>query len=130
QISNTDALTQLHNRRHFDETFASEFKRAFRDKLPLSVLLMDIDHFKMINDRYGHPFGDLCLVSAAGFVRASIRRPPDFAARYGGEEFIVLLPNTDLAGSLHIANLIRDRFNASTVEEGDVKVTITVSIGL
>ena len=130
QISNTDALTQLHNRRHFDETFAAEFKRAFRDKLPLSVLLMDIDHFKMINDRYGHPFGDLCLISAAGFVRACIRRPPDFAARYGGEEFVVLLPNTDMAGSLHIANLIRDKFNASTVEEGDVKVNITVSIGL
>lgn len=130
QISNTDALTQLPNRRHFDETFATEFKRAFRDKLPLSVMLMDIDNFKMINDRYGHPFGDLCIAKAADFIRACIRRPPDFAARYGGEEFIVLLPNTDLAGSLHIATRIRERFNASTVEEEDLKVNVTVSIGL
>lgn len=128
QISNTDVLTQLPNRRHFDETFEAEFKRAYRDKSSLSVMLMDIDNFKMINDRYGHPFGDLCLASAADFIATCIRRPPDFAARYGGEEFIVLLPNTDLAGALHIATRIREKFNTSTVEEEDLKVT--VSIGL
>lgn len=130
KISNTDALTQLANRRHFDDTFTVEFKRAFREKEPLSVMLMDIDNFKMINDRYGHPFGDLCLAKASDFIRACIRRPPDFAARYGGEEFVVLLPKTDLQGSLHIANLIRDKFRASVVEEDGVEVTITVSIGL
>lgn len=130
QISNTDALTQLPNRRHFDENFAAELKRAFREKASLSVMLMDIDNFKMINDRYGHPFGDLCLVKAADFIRSCIRRPPDFAARYGGEEFVVLLPNTDLTGARHIATLIHDKFNASTVEEDEVKVRITVSIGL
>lgn len=130
QISNTDALTQLHNRRHFDEIFAAEFKRAFRDKTPLSILLVDIDHFKMINDTYGHPFGDVCLESAASFIRASIRRPPDFAARYGGEEFVVLLPNTEIAGALHIAATIRDKFNTSSVQEADLQIVITVSIGL
>lgn len=130
EISNTDALTRLPNRRSFDETFETELMRAFREKLPLSVMLMDIDHFKMINDRYGHPFGDVCLVRAADFIRRSIRRPPDFAARYGGEEFVVLLPNTDSKGSLYIANVILDQFNTNTVEEDDLNVSITVSIGL
>lgn|SRR3990167_5140164 len=68
QISNTDTLTQLHNRRHFNEIFAAEFKRAFRDKTPLSIRLVNIDHFKMINDTFGHPFGNVCLASAAGAV--------------------------------------------------------------
>ncbi|MAL97076.1 MAG: hypothetical protein CL583_01375 [Alteromonadaceae bacterium] len=130
EISRTDALTQLSNRRHFDESLEIEFKRAFREKLPLSVLLMDIDNFKMINDRYGHPFGDLCLVKAADFIRASIRRPPDLAARYGGEEFIVLLPNTDVSGALNIATRILEKFNASVVEDEGVEACITVSIGV
>lgn len=130
QISNTDALTQINNRRYFDATFEKEIKRAFREKAPLSILLMDIDHFKMINDSYGHPFGDTCLKQAADFVKSCIRRPPDFAARYGGEEFVVLLPHTDTAGAIHVAESIRKTFNSIKVEEGDLTISISVSIGV
>jgi len=130
KISNTDALTQINNRRYFDATFEKEIKRAFREKAPLSVLLMDIDHFKMINDSYGHPFGDTCLKQAAEFIQSCIRRPPDFAARYGGEEFVVLLPHTDTAGAIHVANSIRQAFNSNKVEEGELKISISVSIGV
>jgi len=96
ELSQTDGLTQLYNRRHFSAVFEQEFKRAVREKTPLSLLLMDIDHFKHINDTYGHPFGDVCLKHAADILSKSIHRPPDTVARYGGEEFVILLPSTDI----------------------------------
>ena len=130
QLSTTDSLTQLHNRHHFNEMFQTEFKRAYRDRTPLAILLMDIDHFKKVNDTYGHPFGDECLKFAATLIKSCIRRPQDFAGRYGGEEFVVLLPNTDTAGALHVATLLHDRFNDSTVRDGELEAKITVSIGL
>lgn len=130
EASNTDALTGLRNRRYFNESFELEFKRAFREKTPLSLLLLDIDHFKQINDTYGHPFGDLCLTQAAQLIRSQIRRPPDVAARYGGEEFVVLLPNTHEDGARHIATAICESLRKTIISDDTRKVHITVSIGV
>ncbi|HVL00291.1 MAG TPA: diguanylate cyclase [Dongiaceae bacterium] len=130
EASNTDALTGLRNRRYFNEAFELEFKRAFREKTSLSLLLLDIDHFKQINDSYGHPFGDLCLIQAAHVIRAQTRRPPDVAARYGGEEFVVLLPNTHEDGARHIATAICEGLRKTVISDDTRKVHITVSIGV
>lgn len=130
ELSTTDSLTGLRNRRYFDDMLQTEYKRAFRDKLPLSVLLIDIDHFKSLNDNYGHPFGDLCLVEAAGLIRDCIKRPPDVAARYGGEEFVVLLPQTDREGAVQVAECLRAAFNVKRIEDGPRSVVMTISIGV
>lgn len=130
EISNTDGLTGLCNRRHFDEIFALEFQRAFRDKTCLAVLMIDVDHFKSINDTYGHPFGDACLQQLAQLIGDAIRRPPDLAARYGGEEFVVLLPATDLEGALHVAENIRAAVEKSPVRDQGHHAQITASVGV
>lgn len=130
ELSQTDGLTQLYNRRYFSAVFEQEFKRAAREKTPLSLLLMDIDHFKHINDTYGHPFGDVCLKHAAGILSNSVRRPPDTVARYGGEEFVILLPSTDITGSEYVANNILLAFNSTRVEENANSIIVTVSIGV
>ncbi len=130
EASNTDALTGLRNRRCFNDSFELEFKRAFREKTPLSLLLLDIDHFKQINDTHGHPFGDLCLIQAAHVIRSQIRRPPDVAARYGGEEFVVLLPNTHADGARLIATRICENLRKLVISDSTQKVQITVSIGM
>lgn len=130
ELSRIDGLTQLCNRRYFNELFENEFKRAQRERAPLAILLMDIDHFKHINDSYGHPFGDKCLIEAAQLISSSIRRPPDVAARYGGEEFVVMLPRTDRAGALHVAALVQGRISDCDLRDGDLHARMTVSIGV
>ena len=130
QVSITDGLTNTFNRRHFDETIDQEYRRALRDKYPLSVLLLDIDHFKAVNDNHGHPFGDHCLQAVAKHIMGCVRRPPDFVARYGGEEFVVLLPNTDSEGATHIAEQIRQAISADPVQQNDNIITLTASIGV
>ncbi len=102
-----DALTGLANRRRFDERLQEEWARALREGAPLSLLMVDVDHFKKFNDQYGHPAGDVCLQSVAKVLAAEARRPADLAARYGGEEFALLLPNTDAAGCTRIGERIR-----------------------
>src|SRR5690606_6642200 len=130
QISATDGLTGLMNRRAFEELFEIEYKRAYREKSPLAIIMVDLDHFKKINDQYGHPFGDQCLIQAAGLIRSNIRRPPDAAARYGGEEFILLLPNTDLEGALCVARNILESFNSTEVQSDGIRLTMTASFGV
>jgi two-component system cell cycle response regulator len=105
QQSITDALTGLKNRRFFDERLPEEFRRAQRYGDYLSLIMIDLDHFKDVNDRYGHPAGDAVLREAASLIRASIR-DPDICARYGGEEFAVILPKTHMAGALAVAERI------------------------
>ena len=129
EISATDGLTNLLNRRAFEELFRNEYKRAYREKSSIALLMIDLDHFKRINDQYGHPFGDLCLIKAAELVRASIRRPQDVAARYGGEEFILLLPNTDLEGAACIAQTLLANLAQTIVSDGQHQVFMTASIG-
>ncbi|MCG8312013.1 MAG: GGDEF domain-containing protein [Pseudomonadales bacterium] len=130
RLSTTDELTQLRNRRYFNEIFQTEFLRAYREKSAISVLIFDIDHFKHLNDTYGHPFGDICLIEAAKVFKANIRRPADTAARYGGEEFVAVLPNTSLQSAVSVAQNILDAFRLLQIEESGHKVKMTVSIGV
>src|SRR5664280_2921064 len=111
RIATTDGLTGVANRRRFDESLEREWRRARRSGDPLALLMIDIDHFKLFNDRYGHPAGDACLRSVAQALVGASLRPADLVARYGGEEFVVLLPKTPRAGAEHLA---RGVFGSST----------------
>jgi len=107
-LATTDGLTGLANRRHFDERLQEEWARAKRDGTPLSLLLIDVDHFKKYNDQYGHQAGDGCLRSLARVLAEQAQRPADLAARYGGEEFVLLLPNTDAEGCEKVGQKVRE----------------------
>lgn len=106
-LATSDGLTGIANRRHFDERLTEEWARAKRDGTPLSLLLVDVDHFKKFNDQYGHQAGDACLRALARILAAQVRRPADLAARYGGEEFALLLPNTDAEGCELVGENVR-----------------------
>jgi diguanylate cyclase (GGDEF)-like protein len=108
QLASRDGLTGLANRRTFDAVLATEWRRAQRLQQPLALLMLDVDHFKLYNDTYGHLAGDDCLRRMANLIATQGARPGDLAARYGGEEFAVILPNTDAAGAGKIATRIRD----------------------
>jgi PleD family two-component response regulator len=99
RLATMDGLTQLANRRCFDDTIKKEWRRARREIQPLSVILCDVDYFKLYNDHYGHQEGDECLKMVAKCLQTSLLRSADFIARYGGEEFVIILPNTDSAGA-------------------------------
>lgn len=107
-LAATDALTRLANRRTFDERFATEWDSAAANKSCLSVIMVDVDHFKFYNDSHGHDAGDRCLQSVAQALTSVVHRPHDLVARYGGEEFVVLLPNTDSAGCAAVAQQLSD----------------------
>jgi diguanylate cyclase (GGDEF)-like protein/PAS domain S-box-containing protein len=130
-LASLDGLTGIANRRHFDERLENEWKRARRDGTELSLLLIDVDHFKKYNDRYGHPGGDACLKSLAQVLAAQARRPADLAARYGGEEFVMLLPDTDRAGCELIGSAIRDSLAVLDIDHdlNPPSRKVTVSIG-
>jgi diguanylate cyclase (GGDEF)-like protein len=106
-LSSLDGLTGIPNRRRFDEVARREWKQALRDRTPISLILIDIDAFKAFNDHYGHLGGDDCLKQVAAALSDAIRRPSDFLARYGGEEFVSLLPRTDEAGAVLVAEGMR-----------------------
>lgn len=129
KLSSTDGLTKLRNRRFFDESLEREYRSAFRNKTHIGVLILDIDHFKLVNDNYGHPFGDICLKEMGEIVKQSVHRVTDVTARYGGEEFIILLPNTNFKGVLCVANVIRDKVKAHIFEDENHSINLTISIG-
>ncbi len=108
RISTEDALTELANRRHFDVYLANELARARRTNQTLALVLCDVDFFKSFNDHYGHPAGDGCLKRVAGALQSGCRRPADLVARYGGEEFALVLPETELAGAVKVAETCRN----------------------
>jgi two-component system chemotaxis family response regulator WspR len=132
QISQLDGMTQLANRRHFDEKILVELKRAIRNQMPLGVIMMDIDHFKLYNDTYGHLQGDECLKAVAYKIKTNLKRATDLAARYGGEEFIVLLPDTDLLGSVKVAEDIRAAILAEKIPHKSSLTAehVTISMGV
>jgi diguanylate cyclase (GGDEF)-like protein len=127
----TDQLTQLPNRRYFDERLPLEWERAARAKVPLSIMILDLDHFKKYNDNYGHLNGDKVLQATAKLFMRELKRPADFVVRWGGEEFIVILADTDSKGALYIAEDIRKNIEQENIELDDGRMTkITVSIGI
>jgi diguanylate cyclase (GGDEF)-like protein len=126
ELATTDALTGLRNRRKFDATIDTEWRRAIRQKIPLAVLMIDADHFKSYNDTFGHQAGDQVLIGIAICISDSLRRAGDCAARYGGEEFAVLLPGLSATDALAVAEKIRLKV-ALWSEEPEVT---TVSIGV
>lgn len=130
RISVTDALTQLRNRLFFDAQFELEWKRAFRQRSALTVLLLDLDHFKQINDSYGHAFGDLCLQEVARVLSHEVSRSGDVLARYGGEEFIIMLSNTADDGAAVVAERLLQAVRDLNVRFGGERVPVTCSIGV
>jgi diguanylate cyclase (GGDEF)-like protein len=129
ELVNRDPLTGLYNRRCFEDRMAVEFARAQRYHQPLALVLLDLDHFKEINDTYGHPTGDRILIEAAQGMLA-ISRQIDLVARIGGEEFALLLPNTDSQGALVMAERVVSNVRSRNVTVGNDKVGVTVSAGL
>jgi len=128
-LSVIDPLTQLYNRRYFMEHFESQYRQFQRYKTALTLLFIDIDNFKLVNDTYGHQVADMVLVQLAEILRGSVRTV-DLAARIGGEEFVVMLPQTPLAGGQVLAERLRgkvERFHFG--KEGD-PVRVTISIGV
>jgi len=127
-----DGLTGIHNRRHFDESLASESGRAARNGTDLSVILLDIDFFKRYNDHYGHQAGDACLRGVAVALKACLKRPGDLLARYGGEEFVCLLPDTNLSGAMFLAESLRKQVFERQIRhaESSVAPVVTVSLGV
>ena len=129
-LATIDDLTNLYNRRYFFVRFHQEMERARRYLRPLSCLILDIDHFKAVNDTYGHLAGDQVLQDIAAILMTQCRRS-DLAGRYGGEEFIILLPETDAIGALAIAERIREQIEQhQTVDGKGQTIQVTVSIGI
>jgi diguanylate cyclase (GGDEF)-like protein len=133
QLSATDGLTQLYNHRHFQAQFLREAKRAERTAGPLCLVLVDVDDFKLLNDRLGHSAGDRVLQEIAKAMTGQIRQT-DYLARYGGEEFVLLLPQTGLDGGLALAEKVRGAIEALEVPvigpEGRVQVTVSIGLAL
>ncbi len=130
-MSFRDGLTGLLNRRRFDTFLATEWAAAQRTKLPLSLIMIDIDHFKQYNDRYGHVRGDECLKEVAALLGKAPNRPRDFVARYGGEEFVIVLPETDAAGAARISDHVRAGVAAAAIaHEASERRTLTLSMGV
>ena len=131
-IALTDGLTQIANRRSFDEKIQIEWQRLLREGGYLSLILLDIDYFKYYNDYYGHQVGDSCLIQLAQTAAQQIKRPSDLFARYGGEEFAVVLPNTNLDGAIIVAEAIQQAIRDLSIPHQASKVSdvITVSMGI
>jgi len=131
RLARLDALTGIANRRSFDEAARVEWQRCRRHQSPLALLLCDVDYFKLYNDHFGHPAGDLCLKKVAALLTNQLKRPADLAARYGGEEFAILLPDTDLAGAMLVAEGCRARLEQEFMPHPMAACgQVTMSIGV
>jgi len=132
-ISDHDALTGLPNYRGYQERIKSSIASAERHKMPLTLMVFDIDHFKQLNDELGHDIGNLFLISLATLLQEELRRGDDFLARYGGEEFVIILPNTDREKASVFAEKIRGKtaeYLNSSVPEANLTRPVTISVGV
>jgi len=129
-LSRTDALTRIANRLAFEERYHAAWRQAVRRNEPLAIAIIDLDHFKRINDQHGHPFGDRCLIAAADVIREHAQRPGDQAARYGGEEFVLLMENTDLDGAMHVAQRLLATMCATRVHDELQQKTVPLSCSI
>jgi two-component system chemotaxis family response regulator WspR len=130
-LTNVDGLTGLSNRRYFDEYIEAEWKRAIRSNNPLSILMIDVDHFKQYNDTYGHLAGDDVLKSVAATIKKSCTRSTDLAARFGGEEFVIILPETDAPGACQLGEQVCRDIEALALphSESSAGKYVTISVG-
>ena len=129
ELANYDALTNVHNRHYFNQELEKEIAKSRRYKIDLSLLMIDIDHFKKVNDTYGHPVGDQVLKTLADICK-KVLRDVDIVVRFGGEEFIVILPSTNISGSLLTAERIRRAVEETEFQYEDISLRCTVSIGV
>lgn len=132
RLANLDGLTQIANRRRFDEYFHAEWHRLKREQMPLSLILFDIDFFKSYNDTYGHLAGDDCLRKIASTLKKVVQRPADLVARYGGEEFVVILPHTKHQGGIYVARTILQAVRNLVIPHAGSSVSsyVTISVGI
>ena len=131
KLAALDGLTGIANRRRFDQAMQHEWQRGQRNGKPLSLVLCDVDHFKLYNDHFGHQPGDLCLKKTAAVLTARLKRPADLAARYGGEEFALVLPDTGLDGATVIAHACRSHLERLAIEHpGAADGILTMSVGV
>jgi diguanylate cyclase (GGDEF)-like protein len=132
ELATIDDLTQLTNRRRFSKVLEQEWQRAIRERIPLGLLMLDVDFFKRYNDTYGHQAGDGCLQRVAAVLASRARRPSDLAARYGGEEFAVVLPGADQAGAMAVGEWIRAEVERQRIPHGASPAgdVVTVSVGV
>jgi diguanylate cyclase (GGDEF)-like protein len=130
QLNMEDPLTGIKNRRFLDKKLVMELRRSRREQTPLSIIMLDIDNFKVINDSYGHLTGDQVIRTVSDIIKQQLQRPLDEVTRYGGEEFVVLLPNTKNAGALEIAEKIRQTIAQSNVSVAGTSISFTVSAGV
>lgn len=130
-LSQLDSLTQIYNRRTFNEMAHQQWLLAARQQKPISVLMIDVDHFKLFNDHYGHPAGDSCLKIVTQCLRNCLQRPFDLLGRYGGEEFIILLPDTDSAGAASVSLLIQEKLALANIRHiaSPSHHSVTISVG-
>jgi diguanylate cyclase (GGDEF)-like protein len=132
QLAILDGLTQVANRRRFDEYLAQSWRCMSRERSPLSLIMVDVDFFKSYNDTYGHQAGDACLKMIARAISDTVHRPFDLVARYGGEEFVVVLPNTPIAGAKQVASQIHKAVNALNIPHRGSTIAehVTLSLGI
>ena len=124
-----DSLSGIYNRTCFDKRLANELKRSRREKTTLGLVFIDIDHFKKINDNYGHLAGDAAIQQIAGILADSLKRSSDAAFRYGGEEFALLLPATELTGCIELAENVRQTISNTPIQIGSLSLSVTLSAG-
>ncbi len=129
-LNTIDSLTGIKNRRHFDKRLKAEGRRSRREQTPLSLVMIDIDHFKSINDRFGHMAGDACIKYVALMLRDMLRRPSDDVCRIGGEEYALILPNTDVDGAHLVVENMRQRLASAPVEFETQPIQLTMSAGV
>jgi diguanylate cyclase (GGDEF)-like protein/PAS domain S-box-containing protein len=131
-LATYDSLTEVKNRHSFNQYLDTEWRRLAREEAPLSLIMCDIDYFKLYNDTYGHQAGDECLRQVAAVIQHSVKRPADLVARYGGEEFVVVLPNTDIEGATCVAEMIAQQVRALQIVHAKSAVSqhVTLSLGV
>ena len=130
QKNTLDELTGLFNRRYYDQKILAEYRRSKRNLTPLSLVLIDIDHFKAVNDTYGHLAGDQCLVWLSQYIKESLKRSTDMAFRYGGEEFCLILPDTDSKGAMALAETLRKNLAKQGYDYKGINIALTISNGI
>jgi len=125
-----DELTGLFNRRFYDQKILAEYRRSKRNRTPLSLIIIDIDHFKEVNDNYGHLAGDQCLAWLSNHLKQSLKRSSDMAFRYGGEEFCLILPDTDEKGAMALAEALRKNIEKQACVCNSTQISLTISSGI